>query len=264
MRNHSLNALVLLGLVLAGCTTTSDIAETGPKDEEARLIKLAQDIERRGDKTTAASLYERAAKASNDKVGAYSRLGEAQIAAGEPEQAAQSFRTALDASPNDGRALLGLGTAQLQSTQVESAARSLAVAAPLVKSSTAYNRLGTALVLSGDGQGAENAFTQAKNLDPGNLDTQSNLGLAQAIAGRNDAAVATLRAVTQSPRAEARHFRNLMLALTLGQHDKDAAAVAVPDYPEAEKRAFLADARKVRTIKEPAARARAIGLLASS
>lgn len=264
MRNHSLNALVLCGLMLAGCTTTSETVETGPTNEEARLIKLAQDIERRGDKTTAASLYERAAQSSKDKVGAYTRLGDAQIAAGDPDQAIVSFRKALDVSPNDGKALLGLGTAQLQATQVESAARTLAVAAPLVKTSTAYNRLGTALVLSGDGQGAETAFGQARSIDPGNLDTQSNLGLAQAISGRNDAAVSTLRTVTQSPRAEARHFRNLMLALTLGQKDKDAAAVAVPDYPEAEKRTFLAEARKVRTIKEPAARARAIGLLASS
>ncbi|PRD41743.1 pilus assembly protein TadD [Phyllobacterium phragmitis] len=264
MRHHSLNALVLLGLALAGCTTTTPIAEEGPKGDEGRLVKLAQDIERRGDRATAASLYERAAKASSDKVGAYSRLGEAQIAAGEPEQAAQSFRTALDASPNDGRALLGLGTAQLQSSQVESAARTLAVAAPIVKTSTAYNRLGTALILTGDGQGAETAFTQAKNLDPGNLDTQSNLGLAQAVSGRTDAAVATMRAVTQSPLAEARHFRNLMLVLTLGRQDKDAAAVAVPDYPDAEKKTFLAEARKVRAIKAPAARARAIGLLSSS
>lgn len=264
MRNHSLNALVLCGLMLAGCTTTSETMEASPKDEEARLIKLAQDLQRRGDKTTAASLYERAAQSSKDKVGAYTRLGEAQLAAGDPEQAIISFRTALDASPNDGHALLGLGTAQLQATQVESAARTLAVAAPLAKTSTAYNRLGTALVLSGNGQGAEAAFSQARSIDPANLDTQSNLGLAQAISGHNEAAVATLHAVTQSPRAEARHFRNLMLALTLGQKDKDAAAVSVPDYPDAEKRSFLAEARKVRTLKEPAARARAIGLLASS
>ncbi|GGB05804.1 pilus assembly protein TadD [Brucella endophytica] len=263
MRYHTLSALVSLGLVLAGCTTTTPTANEGPKGDEARLIKLAQDIERRGDRATAASLYERAAKLSPDKVGAYSRLGEAQIAAGEPEQAAQSFRIALDASPNDGRALLGLGTAQLQSSQVESAARTLAVAAPIVKTSTAYNRLGTALILTGDGQGAERAFTQARNLDPSNLDTQSNLGLAQAISGRTDAAVATMRAVTQSPRAEARHFRNLMLVLMLGGQDKEAAAVAIPDYPEAEKKAFLAEARKVRGIKAPAARARAIGLLSS-
>jgi Flp pilus assembly protein TadD len=264
MRPDSLNALVLLGFLLAGCTTTDMNSADAPSTEEVRLVKLAQDIERRGDKATAASLYERAAKMSTNKVGAYSRLGEVQLAAGEPDAAAESFRTALAASPNDGRALLGLGTAQLQSSQVESAARTLAAAAPIVKTSTAYNRLGTALILTGDGQGAENAFAQAKNLDPGNLDTQSNLGLAQAIAGRNDAAVATMRGVTQSPRAEARHFRNLMLVLTLGQKDKDAAAVSVPDYPDAEKRTFLAEARKVRAIKAPAARARAIGLLASS
>ena len=264
MRHHSLNALVLLGIALAGCTTTQTISSTEPNGEELRLVKLAQDIERRSDSAAAISLYERAATISNNKVDAYSRLGEAQLSAGDPEAATGSFRTALATSPNDDRALLGLGTAQLRSSQIESAARTLAIAAPIVKTSTAYNRLGTALILSGDGPGAENAFSLARNIDHSNLETQSNLGLAQAIAGRSDAAVTTLYAVTQSPRAEARHFRNLMLVLTLGRKDKDAEDVVVPDYPDADKRTFLAEARKVRAVKEPAARARAIGLLASS
>lgn len=262
MRRHSASVLVLASLVLGGCTTASETLQD-PKGDEARLIKLAQDIERRGDKVTAATLYERAAKTSGDTVGAQIRLGQAQLAAGEPEKAAGSFRTALATQPANGGALLGLGTAQLQSNQVEGAARTLATAAPIVKTATAYNRLGTALILSGDGRGAEAAFAQARSLDPANLDTQSNLALAQALSGQTDIAATTLRAVTQSPRAETRHFRNLMLVLMLGRRDKDAAAVVAPDYPEAEKKTFLAEARKVRAIQSPAARARAIGLLAS-
>ncbi len=265
MRHHSTNALVLMCLTLAACTTMQDNVQNleGPKGDEARLIALAKDIDRRGDKATAASLYERAAKVSTDTVGAHVRLGEAELAAGQPEQAASSFRTALASDPNNGRALLGLGTAQLQANEVESAARTLAAAAPIVKTSTGYNRFGTALILTGDGRGAESAFTQAKNLNPANLDTQSNLALAQALSGKTDAAVTTMRAVTQSPRAEARHFRNLLLVLVLGGRDKEAAEVAVPDYPTAEKQAFLSEARKVRATKSPSARARAIGLLAS-
>lgn len=264
MRHHSTSALIVTCLALASCTTASENAQTnGPKGDEARLIALAQDIDRRGDKATAASLYERAASVSSDTIGAHIRLGDAQLASGQPEQAAKSFRTALAKDSNNGRALLGLGTAQLQSNEVESAARTLAVAAPIVKSSTAYNRLGTAMILTGDGNGAEAAFSQAKSHDPASLDTQSNLALAQALSGKTDAAVATMRGVTQSPRAEARHFRNLMLVLVLGGRDKDAGDVAVPDYPAAEKQAFLAEARKVRAIKSPSARARAIGLLAS-
>ena len=82
MRHHSISALVLFGLSLTACTTAStmEAEKEGPKNEEARLIKLAQDIERRGDSSTAASLYERAAASSSDKVGAYSRLGNAQLA----------------------------------------------------------------------------------------------------------------------------------------------------------------------------------------
>ncbi|MCX2698457.1 tetratricopeptide repeat protein [Ochrobactrum chromiisoli] len=264
MRHHSTSALIVTCMALAACTTASENAQNhGPKGDEARLIALAQDIDQRGDKATAASLYERAANVSSDTVGAHNRLGDAQLKSGQPESAAKSFRTALAKDPNNGRALLGLGTAQLQSSEVESAARTLAVAAPIVKSSTAYNRLGTALILTGDGNGAEAAFAKARQHDPASLDTQSNLALAQALSGKTDAAVTTMRAATQSPRAEARHFRNLMLVLVLGGRDRDAAEVAVPDYPAAEKQAFLAEARKVRAIKSPSARARAIGLLAS-
>ena len=139
MRHHSTSALIVTCLALASCTTASENAQTnGPKGDEARLIALAQDIDRRGDKATAASLYERAASVSSDTIGAHIRLGDAQLASGQPEQAAKSFRTALAKDSNNGRALLGLGTAQLQSNEVESAARTLAARrAPPVAAPTA-------------------------------------------------------------------------------------------------------------------------------
>lgn len=261
MQSYTSFALILAGLTLSGCSTTDKTSKI--TEEETRLLQLAQDIERRGDRTMAASLYQQAAKVSADTVGAHVRLGEAQLAAGEPEAAAKSFRIALDTSPDDGRALLGLGTAQLKAGQVVGSARTLAAAAAITGTSTAYNRLGTALILSGDGNAAKSAFSRASDLDAGNLDTRSNFALAAAVSGDTAAATKTLNEVTTSPRAETRHFLNLMLVLVLDRQDRTAAAVAVPDYPEADKKAFLANARKVRTITSPAERARAIGLLSS-
>lgn len=266
MNLRTLSLLLLVSAGAASCTTAShpEAAGKAPSGEEARLVRLAADVERRGDRKTALALYERAVKVSSNVPAANVRLGNARLAAGEPDSAASAFRGALDAEAQNPAALLGLGTAQLRAGQVESAARTLAVASPLVKTPSAYNRLGTALVLTGDGNGAFKAFSAASSLDPGNLDTRSNLALAEVLAGRNDEAIAGMRQVTASPRAEARHFRNLMLVMTLAGRDADAAAVAVPDYPEAEKRKFLADAGKVRKIKAPADRARAIGLLAAA
>lgn len=149
----------------------------------------------------------------------------------------------------------------MQSNQIESAVRALSAAAPLVKSDTAYNRLGTALILTGQATQAVSAFETAASIEPANLDTQTNISLAQALSGAQAQSVATARAVTTSPRAELRHFRNLMLVLVLAGQDEQAAAVNVPDGSDAEQRAFLAEARKIRALATPAARAQAIGLL---
>lgn len=255
-------ALTALPLVLAACAADPG-APRPATGEEGRMIRLAEDIAARGDAATAAGLYAQAASVSDDPGPAYTRLGGALLAANDAEGAAAAYRRALNADPEDGDALLGLGTAQLRADQVQGAARTLAVAAPKVRSGTAYNRLGTALILSGDTAGAEAAFRNAARLEPANLDTQSNIALAQAVSGQSAAAVATARAVTASPRAELRHFRNLMLVLVMGGQAEAAAAVQVPDWPEAEKRAFLAEARKIRGIASASGRARAIGLLAA-
>ncbi|MCJ8141082.1 tetratricopeptide repeat protein, partial [Falsirhodobacter halotolerans] len=190
------------------------------------------------------------------------RLGQGMLDAGQPERAATAFRAALNTAPENGPALLGLGTAQLRADQVEGAARTLAIAAPKVRSSAAYNRLGTALILTGQPPEAEAAFRQALKLEPANLDTQSNIALAQALAGQPAAGAETARAVTTSPRSERRHYRNLMLILVLAGQEDAARAVHVPDDGEADRRAFIAEARNIRSIATPAGKARAIGLLA--
>lgn len=260
MRLLSLPAALAASLFLTACAAT-DTARP-PAGEEGRMIKLAQDLQARGETETAVGLLEQASKLAGDSPAAQLRLGQGLLDANQPERAATAFRAALNADPDNGPALLGLGTAQLRADQVEGAARTLAVAAPKVRTSAAYNRLGTALILSGGADQAEAAFRQAARIEPANLDTQSNIALAQALTGQADAGAATARGVVASPRSERRHYRNLMLILTLAGKEDKARAVRVPDESDTDRAAFIAEARKIRAIASPAGKARAIGLLA--
>lgn len=251
---------------LGGCQTTSPTA-TGAvptTPEESRLVGLARDIEARGDTGTAVALYARAAEASNGAPSALVRLGEAQVKAGDPAGAKESFKAALAKEPRNAHALLGLGTAELNEGSLDSASRNLGDAAPIIGTATAYNRLGTALVLNGRPTEAKAAFMKARTLEPGNVDIAANLALAMALAGDGEVAIATMRAAANSPAANGRHQRNLVVVLSLSGRFDDAAAVSTPDMSPKAKTELLAKAKALQAIKDPSEKARAVGLMASA
>ncbi|MFC3691154.1 tetratricopeptide repeat protein [Chenggangzhangella methanolivorans] len=249
---------------LAGCKTTSPTAEVVGTPEEARLVQLARDIEARGEPGTAVALYARAIEASGGSAAAYVRLGDAQAKAGDPDGARAAYQEALSRDPKHPGALLGVGTADLNAGAAEAAARRLSEAAPLVNTATAYNRLGAAYVMEGRAQEAAAAFQKARALDPSNIDIAGNLALAQALAGQTEAAVAGMQAAAQSPAAKGRHRRNLIVVLSLAGRYDEAQAVSVPDMSAKQKIDLLARVRKLQTISDPVARARAVGLVANA
>ncbi|TIN21531.1 MAG: hypothetical protein E5Y31_20810 [Mesorhizobium sp.] len=59
--------------------------------------------------------------------------------------------------------------------------RALAQAAPLVNTSSAYNRLGVAQTFAGQTVEAQTTFAQALKLAPGGLDIETNMALAAAL-----------------------------------------------------------------------------------
>ncbi|UWU17078.1 tetratricopeptide repeat protein (plasmid) [Rhizobium sullae] len=257
---------VLLALqALSSCTTTSAEKEKDkPSSEQAKLLNIAHSIEAKGESATALALYERAAANAPDDVSLRVRLANARLRAGDAEGAEKDFRAALQVSPQDPEALLGLGTAQLRKGEAASAARTLAPAAEALNSVIAYNRLGTALVFSGSGAAAEEAFSKALSLQPANLDTTTNLALAEALANDLPQAVTHMSSVVASPLAERRHFVNYLIVLTMAGETEKARSVGVPDMTEKQKSAILAKAAKLRSISDTARRAQEIGLLASS
>jgi Flp pilus assembly protein TadD len=252
-------------LVLSACTTVPADKE---KDKQAgaqtKLLSIAQSIEAKGESGTALALYERAAANAPNDASMRVRLGNARLKAGDAEGAEEAFRAALEIDPKDADALLGLGTAQLQKGEAESAARSLAPAAEALNSVVAYNRLGTALVFSGNGGAAEGAFSRALALQPSNLDTTTNLALAEALSNNLAQAVTHMTTVVGSPLAERRHFVNYLIVLTMAGETEKARSVAVPEMSARQKSQILAKAAKLRSIPDVAKRAQEIGLLASS
>lgn len=234
-----------------------------PVSDRDRLISLAEQVRRGGDPASAVALYERAAELSDQAPEVMLALGETRLITGDATGAAQAFRSALTRAPNDPQALLGLGTAELQQGRFDRAVRSLQLAAPALNTAVAYNRLGTAYVLAGEFAHAQEAYRAALARAPGDLDIRSNLALTLALGGEPGAARAEATAFAESPLSEPHHLRQQMLILTLLGDDRSAAE-ALAGLPPTEHDALLAKAREIRSIEDPTARARAVGLLTFS
>lgn len=261
---RSIAALLAL-LVLSSCTTTSAENEKDePSSGQKKLLSIAESIEAKGESATALALYERAAENAPGDVSLRVRVGNARLKAGDVEGAEEAFRAALQVNPQDAEALLGLGTAQLRKGETELAARTLIPAAQALNSVVAYNRLGTALVFSGNGAAAEEAFSKALSLQPANLDTTTNLALAQALSNDLPQAVTHMGNVIGSPLAQRRHFVNYLIVLAMAGETEKARAFDVPDMSARQKNQILAKAAKLRSISDPARRAQEVGLLTSA
>lgn len=253
-RFKSALSVVCVGFLLHGC------AATPSDDTEGRLLGLADDIDQRGDHATAAAMYERALEQNGASADIQVRLGNARLAAGEPAAAAEAFRAALSEDIQLTPALLGLGTAQLRLGEPESALRSLSLAAPEIDSIAGWSRLGAAQALVGRPAQAVGSFTRALGLAPQDLDLQTNLALAESLAGDNAKATAAMRQITASPLAEARHYRNLILVLVLAGQTNEARRVDIPDLPTAERESLIISAERLAALPDAAERARALGM----
>ncbi len=265
MKKLRLCACMLSGLaVLPSCATT-DLKDSAPKttSAETKLLSLADDVERRGDATTALALYERAAALAPNDAAMQVRLAQARTKANDVEGAEVAYRTALELAPDNAQAGLGLGAAQLRNGDAEGAARTLAAIAPIAKSAKAYNNLGTAYVMQGLTAEAEAAFREALLLQPGNLDSQTNLALAQASAGKLPEASALMEEVVRSPAVKNRHLVNAMIVMVLAGKQDQARALTIADMEPQARDGIMRQATQLAKLQDPSKRAKAIGVLAA-
>ncbi|MFF7707077.1 tetratricopeptide repeat protein [Pseudomonas sp. NPDC007930] len=253
---HRVAPLLFGSLLLTAC------AHQAPTDPAyARYLRLGDDLASRGDPVSAASLYDKATQLPDAGVEAWVKLGQARLDMGDARAAERAYQQALEDAPNNADALLGLGTAQLQQGRYDRAVIALTQAADLGNQASAWNRLGIAQILRGQANAAQTAFGKARSLNPNDLDTQCNLALAQALGGDGAAAFNGIQAVVQSPRVQARHQRNAVLIAVLAGREAAVASLPLDEVPAPQRAALLEQARQIKALGDPAAQARAMGLV---
>jgi len=252
------SVLLAGSLLLSGCAS-----QPAPDGGYERFMRLAADVEKRGDPATAAALYERAAEQPGAGAEAWLKLGQTRLDSGDARGAEKAFQQALELAPQDAQGLLGLGTAQLRLGKTERAVSALTQAAAASNQPSAYNRLGIAQILRGQPSAAQAAFKHSLSLAPGDLDTQCNLALAYALGGQSQQALSSIHSVSQSPRAQARHQRNELLVMVLAGHEQDVLNTPMDEVTPAERQQLLTEARRIKAITDPQAQARELGLIDS-
>lgn len=201
---------LIVGVSLSGCglfgkgvsSATDAVPSRGEGGSQSALSKeLAKAIaKRKGDK--AIKLGEELVERSPNHAGYRMQLGEAYLLGGRFKSAEAAFNDALTLSPRDERAALKLA---------------------LVKS--ALGKRQEAQGLLEEHRGALSA---------------SDYGLALALAGDPQAAVASLEAAARTPNADARTRQNLALAHALAGNWSDARVVASQDLAASEVDARMA------------------------
>src|SRR5262249_18548402 len=162
------------------------------------------------------------------------------------------------------RASLGVGSALVQQGDFEKGLAALSKAAPLANTGTAFNRLGVAHTMAGQFPAAQDAFEKGRALAPDDLDIATNLALAAALGDDAAKAEALAREIAQSPSAEPRHRRNLVIVFgMIGRSSDEARSVAPSDLSSRELGVLLKHAAAIRAMSDPKARAKALGTMQS-
>lgn len=258
------NRFACTSLLLASFALSSCASHTPSDGSYQRFMQLASDLQKRGDNGSAAALYEKATQEPDSAIEAWLKLGETRMASGDTRGAERAYQQALDSKPGSTAALLGVGTAQLHLGKLERAVTSLTQASAANDQPDAFNRLGVVQMLRGQPGIAQAAFTQGLTLTPTNLDMQTNLALAYALGGQPDRALQTIKAVSQSPRAQPRHQRNALLISVLTGHERDLKSQSLEDITPSEYKKLLNEAHRFKAINDPQKQAQELGLVDSN
>src|SRR5258707_4040887 len=239
---------VLLGL--SGCTSSlwagsqasgADPSKLSPEQNEATLLKVADQTRAGGDLGTAVTLYKRAHEMAKGDPVPLAKLGETLAQMQAYNDAAQAYRDALAISKDDpdlhrglGNVLLAMSKPQLAQAQLEAAAEKAPGDARI------FNGLGVAYDLTGRHDLAQGAYRKGLGLAPDQLSLRNNLGLSLALGGDYVGGIATLSEVVTQPGATARNRQNLALVYGLAGDNVHAASVARHDLDEQAVRSNLA------------------------
>ncbi len=252
--------LLLTGLLaLAGCATV------GPQPDAGHLGLGLADSALAGGAPALALQVSRAVLARDpSNVPALLRRGDAYYQLGDYARAAASYRQAQVLQPRDVAPLMGLGRVALATDPAEAGARFSEVLAMEPSNQAALSDRGIADDLAGLHTEAQADYRRAIALaevqlkdDPGedrNGDlaaTQVDLAVSLAISGQPSEAVRILRPIAGSPDASPRVRQDLAMALTLDDHDDEAAHLLWSQMAQSQARAAIAGYEALRAIEHP-------------
>lgn len=183
----------VLATMIAGCATPDRLGLGGKTDGDVGLATRALAALNSNDLPTAIGLAERAVEKSPEDAGFRSLLGNAYFAAGRFRSAEAAYKDALTIYSNQPQVILKLALVQ---------------------------------IALGRGDEAVAFLNAARSeLDP------ANYGLALALAGHSDEAIAALEPIARQPGADSRVRQNLALAYAFSGDWTEARTVAAQDVP---------------------------------
>ena len=207
---------------------------------EADFLRGGDSVSARGDFTTAAWFYGKAADANPNSLQARMRLANAQMVLEDDASAYTNYQAALVLSPNDPDAAMRLGEIELARGDAKSALDHFAIAMRTKRNNAKlYNLIGVGFTMQGKYALARQSFEVGLKLHPDYASLQNNYGMMQLQSGDYQGADATFTKLVQSPYANDRYRTNRALAeLALG--DVNAALLDAPGIDETMLRRTLA------------------------
>ena len=228
---HAAICALATTLLTVGCNPggQSRVASAGSKAIAARArvaaeyAALGQTAMRGRNGTLAVTMAERAVAAQPDAAPYRAQLGQSYLLAGRFASAIDAFRDTIALAPDDGRALLGMALAQGALDRQDAARASVTAAAGKIGEADR----GLALALAGDGEAAIAILEPAARAGDAVPKTRQNLALAYALAGRWDVARATAAQDVSAADLDARMAKWAQLARPQAQVDRVAAFLGV-------------------------------------
>ena len=185
-------------------------------------VALAQQLERRGQVSTALAAYNSALVLDTTLTGVAFHMGRIYQSAGDPERAARAFAAEIRRDPRNAAAAIELGISLAQmGRETDAIARLEALTKRLPNDDQAWSALGFAYHAAGRTRDAESAMRRALEIPPARASEHRDLGALLAAQGRDREARAEFeRAMAMDPKDAATWINLGNLEHRAGRHDQ--------------------------------------------
>lgn len=226
--------IALIAVLLLGACSVAPPTLSGKSGLHVADVAMAN-----GSPMTALQIARTALESDPRNVQALVRVGEAQYALHQNGQAIETFRRTIAIDPSSSRAQIGIARIQLATNPVDAEATLRKALAREAGNAAALNDLGIAQDLQGKHEAAQASYRAALGVEPGLMSTQVNLGLSLALGGRAREGVQMLQPLGESPSSTPKVREDLAAALALAGDERSASDVLHVDLTKEQTVAAL-------------------------